>query len=290
MIFASGEIDACLLMDEVFAPEYFRDTLDAIDCQESLHYLTEVQFAMIRRTLRDQREGLTDVNKLTYWKKFQGRTAKQNLATEPEIVAATGKLMTVVQEGKGKKRFAVPKGVRISDVVSRVTYDMDNFNLISTEYWNPYEKKRSKPSPPGVSNIHTIFTYQSQVNTDDVKRLPPKLSDKMVKLLEGVVIPLARQRTNVWDPLKPTLRSVNLGAFNRRGCGVTKQTSEWPEVVSCLHRVAKFRPKSMRLPYTSISLNQLLTLSIHKDSRNSHLPSRVVAFKLVTTRERNNFG
>eukprot|EP00971_Amphidinium_carterae_P173311 3435838-Amphidinium_carterae.1 len=132
--------------------------------------------------------------------------------------------MTVVQEGKGKKRFAVPKGVRISDVVSRVTYDMDNFNLICMEDWNPNEKKKSKPLPLGVFNIHTIFTYQSQVNTDDVKRLPPKLSGKMVKLLDGVKIPLAKQRTNVWDPLKPTLRSVNLGAFTTRGCGVTKQT------------------------------------------------------------------
>eukprot|EP00971_Amphidinium_carterae_P149330 2960634-Amphidinium_carterae.3 len=148
------------------------------------------------------------------------------------------------------------------------------------EDWNTGEKnkKKSKLLPPGVSNIHTLFTHQSQVNTDDVKRLPPKLAGKMVKLLEEVTIPLARQRTNVWDPLKPTLRSVNLGAFTTRGCGVTKQTSEWPEVVSCLHRVAKFRPKSMRLPYTSISLNQPSTLSIHKDSQNSHLPSREESF------------
>eukprot|EP00971_Amphidinium_carterae_P335976 6472082-Amphidinium_carterae.1 len=81
--------------------------------KKGLHYLTEVQFAMIHRALRDQREGLTEVNKLTYWKKFQGRTVKQILAIEPEIVAAASKLMTVVQEGKGKKKFAVPKGVRI---------------------------------------------------------------------------------------------------------------------------------------------------------------------------------
>eukprot|EP00971_Amphidinium_carterae_P264079 5238989-Amphidinium_carterae.3 len=42
--------------------------------------------------------------------------------------------------------------------------------------------------------------------------------------------------------------------------------------------MAEFGPASMRLPYTSISFNQLSTLSIHKDSRNSHLPSCIIAF------------
>eukprot|EP00971_Amphidinium_carterae_P169617 3360360-Amphidinium_carterae.1 len=99
--------------------------------------------------------------------------------------------------------------------------------------------------------------------------------------LNKVVIPLGKQRTNVWDPLRPTLRSVNIGAYTTRGIGVTKQTEEWPSLVKCLHKVAKYRPKDMRLPYTSISLNQLSRLSslrIHKDSRNSHLPSCVIAF------------
>eukprot|EP00971_Amphidinium_carterae_P187864 3729259-Amphidinium_carterae.1 len=134
MILASGAIDAYLLMDEVFAPEvktplcpllrltkkldiaieWTKDhcllvlqgiPLMRLTVKKGLHYLTEVQFAMIRRALRDQREGLTDVNQLTYWKEFQawqGRTAKQILAIEPEILAASSKLMTIVQEGKGK--------------------------------------------------------------------------------------------------------------------------------------------------------------------------------------------
>eukprot|EP00971_Amphidinium_carterae_P111013 2198831-Amphidinium_carterae.1 len=78
--------------------------------------------------------------------------------------------------------------------------------------------------------------------------------------------------------LRPTLRSVNIGACTTRGCGVTKQTEDWPRLVTCLHKVARYRPKDMRLPYTSISLNPLSSLRIHKDSRNSHLPSSVIAF------------
>eukprot|EP00971_Amphidinium_carterae_P240952 4783653-Amphidinium_carterae.1 len=118
---------------------------------------------------------------IAYWK-FQGRTAKQILMIEPEILAASNKLLTVVQEGKGKKRFAVPKAVHFSDVVSRVPYDMDNFKLISSEEWNASEKKKAKPLTPGVSNIHTIFTYQAKMGESGVKRLPKKLADKMVKL------------------------------------------------------------------------------------------------------------
>eukprot|EP00971_Amphidinium_carterae_P093490 1850217-Amphidinium_carterae.2 len=124
----------------------------------------------------------------------------------------------------------------------------------------------------------------------DVKRLPIKLAVKMVKLLDGVVIPLAKRRTNLWDPLRPTLPSVNLGAFTTRGCGVTKQTTEWPEVVSCLQQVAKYRPSKMRIPYTSVSLNQLSTLSIHKDSHKSHLPSCVSAFDDYVIMREENFG
>eukprot|EP00971_Amphidinium_carterae_P290317 5764235-Amphidinium_carterae.2 len=95
MILASGEIYAYLLMDEVFAPEvktslcpllrltkksdivieWTKDQclsglqgtpLMRLTVRKGLHYLTEVQFAMIRRALRDPREGVTDVNKLTY--------------------------------------------------------------------------------------------------------------------------------------------------------------------------------------------------------------------------------
>eukprot|EP00971_Amphidinium_carterae_P072163 1427473-Amphidinium_carterae.1 len=81
-------------------------------------------------------------------------------------------------------------------------------------------------------------------------------------------MPLGKQRTNVWDhPLKPDLRSVNLGAHTTRGCGVTNQTAEWPEPAKMLHRVAEYRPKSMRLPYTSILLNMCNSIYFENPQR-----------------------
>eukprot|EP00971_Amphidinium_carterae_P243069 4826742-Amphidinium_carterae.1 len=131
--------------------------------------------------------------------------------------------MTVAQEGKGKKTFATLKGVRISDVVSRVTYDMDNFNLISMEDWNTGEKKKSKPLPPGVSNIHTVFTYQSHVKTDDAKRLPPKLAGKTVKLL-----------------IEADFAFCESWCFHYQRLWSDQTDFRVAGVVSCLHRVAKF--------------------------------------------------
>eukprot|EP00971_Amphidinium_carterae_P135296 2681381-Amphidinium_carterae.2 len=59
-----------------------------------------------------------------------------------------------------------------------------------------------------VTNTHIIFTYKAcSDETTPNQRLPAKLAKKTL-----VVIPLGKQRTNVWDPLKQDLRSVNLGA------------------------------------------------------------------------------
>eukprot|EP00971_Amphidinium_carterae_P315552 6272095-Amphidinium_carterae.1 len=247
--------------------------------KKGLHYLTETQFAIIRRALRDYSEGMADVNQLSYWSRFKGKTAKQILASDPELIAASMKvserLMTVVQEKQGTKKFALPKGLKSCDVVKRDTYNLDDMTLISSE---PWDSRRTKPSrlPKGVTNIHTVFTYRASADADiekPVGRLPEKLVQTVLAELDKVVIPLGKQRTNDWDPLRPTLRSVNLGAYTTRGSGVTKQTVEWPTLVQVLHKVAKYRPKPMRIPYTSISLNKLAALRIHKDSNNSQLPS-----------------
>eukprot|EP00971_Amphidinium_carterae_P316607 6293628-Amphidinium_carterae.1 len=89
MTLASGKVDAYLFLDEVFAKdvktplcplrlittkldisiEWTKDhclmvlqgvTLMRMTVKKGLHYLTELQFAMVRRALRDQREDLTD--------------------------------------------------------------------------------------------------------------------------------------------------------------------------------------------------------------------------------------
>eukprot|EP00971_Amphidinium_carterae_P173032 3430218-Amphidinium_carterae.2 len=90
-------------------------------------------------------------------------------------------------------------------------------------------------TPGCVQHPHNLYIQGVCADSADadnaVKRLPPKLAMQVVTAIEKVVIPLAKQRTNVGDPSKPDLRSDNLGAYTTRGCGVTKYTTEWPEVV-----------------------------------------------------------
>eukprot|EP00971_Amphidinium_carterae_P254211 5046690-Amphidinium_carterae.1 len=143
MILARGKVAAFLYRDEVFAEdvktplcplrritrnleitiEWTKDhcllvlqgkPLMRLLLKKGLHYLTETQFALIRRALRDYSEGMADVNQLSYWSRFKGKTAKQILASDPELIAASMKfserLMTVAQEKQGAKKYALPKG------------------------------------------------------------------------------------------------------------------------------------------------------------------------------------
>eukprot|EP00971_Amphidinium_carterae_P070140 1387792-Amphidinium_carterae.2 len=86
-------------------------------------------------------------------------------------------LMTVVQEKHGAKKYALPKGVKSTDIVKRDTYNLDDMVLISSE---PWDSSCPKPSrlPAGVKNIHTVFTYRASADVDiekPVGRLPEKL-------------------------------------------------------------------------------------------------------------------
>eukprot|EP00971_Amphidinium_carterae_P249650 4955222-Amphidinium_carterae.1 len=54
--------------------------------KKGLHYMTETQFALIRRALRDHAEGLPEVNQLSYWTRFKGKTVKQILAVTPSLL------------------------------------------------------------------------------------------------------------------------------------------------------------------------------------------------------------
>eukprot|EP00971_Amphidinium_carterae_P243878 4843045-Amphidinium_carterae.3 len=84
---------------------------------------------------------------------------------DPKILAASSKLLTLVQEGRG-----IPKGVKSSDVISRETYDLDSLKLVSSEEWNSSEVKKISPLPPGDSNIHTVFTYKAFMLTNQQRR------------------------------------------------------------------------------------------------------------------------
>eukprot|EP00971_Amphidinium_carterae_P050343 991896-Amphidinium_carterae.1 len=120
MTLASGKVATYLYRDEVFAEdvktplcplrriarnleitiEWTKDhcllvlqgkPLMRLLLKKGLHYLTETQFALIRQALPDYAEGMADVNQLSYWTRFKGKTAKQILASDPELIAASMK-------------------------------------------------------------------------------------------------------------------------------------------------------------------------------------------------------
>eukprot|EP00971_Amphidinium_carterae_P185163 3677179-Amphidinium_carterae.1 len=134
--------------------------------KKGLHYLTETQFALIRRAPRDHAEGAVEDNQLSYWTRLKGKTAKQILASDPELIAASAStrasalLMTVVQEKQGAKKYALPKGLKNADIVKRDTYNLDDMALISSDPWSESCQTPAR-LPSGVKNIHTVFTYRA---------------------------------------------------------------------------------------------------------------------------------
>eukprot|EP00971_Amphidinium_carterae_P145057 2873720-Amphidinium_carterae.1 len=172
MTLASGKVAAYLYKDKVFAKDaktplcplrkitrnlkitikwtkdycllvFQEKPLMRLLLKKGLHYLTKTQFALIRRALQDHAEGLPEVNQLNYWTPFKGKTVKQILASNPELIAASALmrasalLMTVVQDKQGAKKFAKPKGLKSADIL-----------------------------PTGVKNIYTVFTHKASADVE----------------------------------------------------------------------------------------------------------------------------
>eukprot|EP00971_Amphidinium_carterae_P166816 3305499-Amphidinium_carterae.1 len=70
---------------------------------------------------------------------------------------------------------------------------------------------------------------------------------------------------------------MQFGAFTQRGVGITRCTSEEPDLLKALHKVAEFRPKHLLPAYLTISLNEYTTLKLHVDKHNRS-SSIVIAF------------
>eukprot|EP00971_Amphidinium_carterae_P349019 6490797-Amphidinium_carterae.1 len=84
-------------------------------------------------------------------------------------------------------------------------------------------------------------------------------------------VPLAPQRTNLFDPVTDRHRSMLIGLFTTRGQSVTRATRENEELVVLLHQLATTRPKDRRgMPYASIQLTVAdeVGLPAHQDQRN----------------------
>ena len=89
-------------------------------------------------------------------------------------------------------------------------------------------------------------------------------ANELISLLGSRELPKHFTRTNLVD----NPRSVLLGAYTRRGRGVSKNTWRYLDVLHCVHSLAELRPS--RDTYTSVMLNQIQEqgLTLHKDRYN----------------------
>ncbi len=106
--------------------------------------------------------------------------------------------------------------------------------------------------------------------------LNTQITSKIFEVLQGITIPQAFTRTNLWDEGQRP-RSMLLGAYTRRGCGVTMATEKRNTVVQWLHKLARARPEEMKGPYVAININHVSKLSIHRDRFNTNKRSVIIA-------------
>eukprot|EP00971_Amphidinium_carterae_P352811 6492739-Amphidinium_carterae.1 len=92
-----------------------------------------------------------------------------------------------------------------------------------------------------------------------------QLCREIYNLVSQMTLPKMRARTNVYGAgLSP--RGFLLGAFTRRGVGVTRATERATELTSKIHALAKLRLKDT--PYASVYVSTTAGLPLHTDSNN----------------------
>eukprot|EP00971_Amphidinium_carterae_P002216 43868-Amphidinium_carterae.2 len=98
------------------------------------------------------------------------------------------------------------------------------------------------------------------------KHLVHELSEQLNEFL----VPKARSRTNLYTSSDSDVpRSMLLGAYTRRGAGMTHATKKHAGMVALIHRLAAHRPEAARHePYLSIQVNSYNSLRTHVDQYN----------------------
>eukprot|EP00971_Amphidinium_carterae_P246199 4889689-Amphidinium_carterae.1 len=103
-----------------------------------------------------------------------------------------------------------------------------------------------------------------------------EIESELTQILEGNVIPLAPQRTNICSTgMAP--RSVLLGAYTTRGAGITKRCGikRWSKVLSLVHELAKRRGEGRNsVPYCAVQITATCNgqhLPAHTDGNNEGL-------------------
>eukprot|EP00971_Amphidinium_carterae_P348454 6490498-Amphidinium_carterae.1 len=107
----------------------------------------------------------------------------------------------------------------------------------------------------------------SRISCRDRDRLRD-LCGQVVSLLQNKTLPKLRSRTNIFDATRRNPpRGVLLGAFTRRGCGVSKATSSLMSLTEIVHQIAQLR--SDPTPYASVFVSTSSHLPLHVDGNNA---------------------
>eukprot|EP00971_Amphidinium_carterae_P301281 5985953-Amphidinium_carterae.1 len=86
--------------------------------------------------------------------------------------------------------------------------------------------------------------------------------------LETVTVPKNHHRTNILSEPHVFQRSLLLGAFTTKGCGVTTATTspKFARVLSLAHGAASCRDE--KIPYSGIMINISVDAEVHRDASN----------------------
>eukprot|EP00971_Amphidinium_carterae_P052264 1028915-Amphidinium_carterae.1 len=104
-------------------------------------------------------------------------------------------------------------------------------------------------APPLESTEHNKPNSTSQIYVavkDITNTERAKIMDDAEQALVQYTVPLAPQRTNLYDASTDRHRSVLFGIHTTRGVNITRATFEQSELLQALHLLATTRPKSRR--------------------------------------------
>eukprot|EP00971_Amphidinium_carterae_P037269 732394-Amphidinium_carterae.1 len=92
-------------------------------------------------------------------------------------------------------------------------------------------------------------------------------------MITQITVPRARSRTNIIDSSSDDCdvvpRSMLLGAYTRRGVGVTTNCGKHQDLLREIHKLARLRPHPHCLtPYCAVQINAYSSLKAHRDMHN----------------------
>eukprot|EP00971_Amphidinium_carterae_P013375 263809-Amphidinium_carterae.1 len=117
-------------------------------------------------------------------------------------------------------------------------------------------------------NTHVCDAFLTHQLEDLPVMLPAIMTDETRRATQRLLnqsLPLAKQRTNLCGS-DEIPRSITLGAYSQRGCGVTAATESHASLLQDAFVVARSRPPSMRMPFLSVTLTTGAVQAHHDDN------------------------